>query len=642
MLPSCTAVSFYLSIGFVVLIAFIPSATCASRAASSASPEKIRADFLKSVASTKEFGWIKKAAEKKKLTQRKKNQGPKTPANLLEKVKALEESASKNTENTTKPTIEGVNKPIADLMLEGDILLTEEQAKQYGMVGDGRQRRSIIEREDAKWPVNEPIAYYFDSSLDEDARNLVRQALNWWTEHTCLQWKEDATPKKKVKIFKGAGCFSQLGRLDFRDEQMLSLGEGCLSFATITHEAAHTMGVHHEMNRPDRDNYIQLIWEQIDESWKRQYRLESKALVYDTVYDYGSNMHYGGYTGNDKIQVFAKEKGFQHTMGNEYGPNVQDIKLINEHYKCFEHCKNTKCQNDGFPHPRDCSKCICPQGFGGADCSQLAAPENGAPASCGQTVQASSQWQPLTGSLDVGEAKYHGGYGQFRHSCCYYHIKAPAGMQVAVKVERLGGQCSNTCVFGSAEVKFGDMYRGGARLCCPEHAEELGMVISKKDLVVISLCWQYKEQAFTLQYRIYEPSMPAPVPLPALPECPAFGTYITVERCQCGKETCKQGKSCFYTPEYPHKFCTDLDPAIYGPPPTGPAPPPSVPAPPPPPTPPAMCPTFGRAQGPCVCGYGATHPTCYASMVCNWSTLRCLSDRASNCVTNAGLCHNQV
>ncbi|KAH7703234.1 hypothetical protein AAVH_29601, partial [Aphelenchoides avenae] len=138
--------------------------------------------------------------------------------------------------------------------------------------------------------------------------------------------------------------------------------------------------------------------------------------------------------------------------------------------------------------------------------------------------------------------------------------------------------------------------------------------------------------------------MPAPAPLPALPECPAFGTYITVERCQCGKETCKKGKSCFYTPEYPRKFCTDLDPNIYGPPPNGPAPAPSVPAPPPPPPPPppaTVCPTFGRAQGPCVCGYGAGRPTCYTSMVCNWSTLRCLSDRASNCVTNAGLCHNQ-
>ncbi|KAH7673114.1 hypothetical protein AAVH_42407, partial [Aphelenchoides avenae] len=157
MLSSRTAVSLYLSIGFLVLLAIIPSATCSTK--------DIRDDFLKSVASTKEFGWIKKAADKKKLTQRKKNQGPKTPANLLAKVKALEESASKNVENMTKPTIEGVNKPIADLMLEGDILLTEEQAKQYGMFGDLRQRRSIIEREDAKWPVNEPIAYYFDSSL---------------------------------------------------------------------------------------------------------------------------------------------------------------------------------------------------------------------------------------------------------------------------------------------------------------------------------------------------------------------------------------------------------------------------------------------------------------------------------------------
>ncbi|KAH7675941.1 CBN-NAS-27 protein, partial [Aphelenchoides avenae] len=143
----------------------------------------------------------------------------------------------------TKATIEAVNKPIDDLLMEvetdvmhvssvfvqGDVLLTEDQAKQYGMIGGGRQRRSVSEHEEEKWPVNEPIAYFFDSSLGEEARNLIRQGLNWWTENTCLTWKEDATPKKKVKIFKGAGCFSHAGRLRVLDEQIMSLGEGCLS-----------------------------------------------------------------------------------------------------------------------------------------------------------------------------------------------------------------------------------------------------------------------------------------------------------------------------------------------------------------------------------------------------------------------------
>ncbi|KAH7673246.1 metalloprotease IV, partial [Aphelenchoides avenae] len=168
------------------------------------------------------------------------------------------------------------------------------------------------------------------------------------------------------------------------------------------------------------------------------------------------------------------------------------------------HCKNTNCQNEGFPHPRDCSKCICPQGFGGADCSQRAPPENGAPASCGQTVQATTQWQTLSGRLNAASNTWNNlnGFGQFRHSCCYYHIKASAGKQVAVKVQEVGGQCSSTCAYGSTEVKFGSMRRGGARLCCSEHAEELGIVVSEKDLVVISLCSQFKEQTFTLQYRI--------------------------------------------------------------------------------------------------------------------------------------------
>ncbi|PIO72586.1 hypothetical protein TELCIR_05479 [Teladorsagia circumcincta] len=48
----------------------------------------------------------------------------------------------------------------------------------------------------------------------------------------------------------------------------------------------------------------------------------------------------------------------------------------------------------GYPHPRDCTKCICPTSYGGVLCNER-------PSGCGKTVQASSNWSELVDGLDL-------------------------------------------------------------------------------------------------------------------------------------------------------------------------------------------------------------------------------------------------
>ncbi len=74
----------------------------------------------------------------------------------------------------------------------------------------------------------------------------------------------------------------------------MSLGYSCLKFGTILHELGHVIGFYHEHNRPDRDEYIDIVEENLQYGSQRQFR----KLTYDRVnllgigYDYNSVMHY--------------------------------------------------------------------------------------------------------------------------------------------------------------------------------------------------------------------------------------------------------------------------------------------------------------------------------------------------------------
>lgn len=88
--------------------------------------------------------------------------------------------------------------------------------------------------------------------------------------------------------------------------------------------------------------------------------------------------------------MLAEDVNYQESMGS-YILSFFDIYTINKHYNCFgkmissnhetaaiegfsDRCENVghkaQCANGGFPHPRNCSKCICPNGYGGDLCDR--------------------------------------------------------------------------------------------------------------------------------------------------------------------------------------------------------------------------------------------------------------------------------
>lgn len=71
---------------------------------------------------------------------------------------------------------------------------------------------------------------------------------------------------------------------------------GCMSKGTIMHEMIHALGFHHEQNRANRDDYVEVLLQNVQPGRESQFRKLDKgqATAFGVAYNQQSIMHYGG------------------------------------------------------------------------------------------------------------------------------------------------------------------------------------------------------------------------------------------------------------------------------------------------------------------------------------------------------------
>ena len=149
------------------------------------------------------------------------------------------------------------------------------------------------------------IVYYsFHKSVSGKFRADINRAISTLESLTCLQFRRHRNERDYVVFSarQNAGCASYIGRIGGR--QTIDLGPGCEEQSTILHEICHALGMWHEQSRPDRDNYVQLLKDNIQRNAIGQFRKRSRFYIdsLGSPYDYGSVMHYD-------LQAFAKRSG---------------------------------------------------------------------------------------------------------------------------------------------------------------------------------------------------------------------------------------------------------------------------------------------------------------------------------------------
>ncbi|KAM7395654.1 hypothetical protein PAMA_007089 [Pampus argenteus] len=168
---------------------------------------------------------------------------------------------------------------------------------------------------------------------DDSEKNAILHAMEEFESKTCIRFIPRAAQRVYLSIEPRYGCFSLLGRIG--DKQVLSLQRfGCIRHGIIQHELLHALGFYHEHTRSDRDEYIRVTWENVNQHFV--YNFEKKdSNNLNTPYDYSSVMHYGrtafGKLGSETLTPIPDPSV---PIGQRGGLSDIDILRINRLYKC--------------------------------------------------------------------------------------------------------------------------------------------------------------------------------------------------------------------------------------------------------------------------------------------------------------------
>uniref|UniRef100_A0A0K0FTW3 Metalloendopeptidase n=1 Tax=Strongyloides venezuelensis TaxID=75913 RepID=A0A0K0FTW3_STRVS len=251
---------------------------------------------------------------------------------------------------------------------------------------DLREKRAISSNMKYKWKF--PINYYVEAPVNE---TVVDGAIKIMMRETCVTFNKSLVPLNNtvgLKFFRGIGCWSITGLFYLNQTQNISLSDRCDDrYGTVEHEIAHSLGLYHEQSRPDRDKYIRIANENVDNNYTINFDKTSynNSKTYGTQYDYGSGMQYGIYTfsKNKNQTVIPNEEIYSKMIGQRFSLSFNDYKLINMYY-CVERLSNNsvKCNNNGYLHPHNSTICKCPNGYAGKYCDKIIKSQH----KCGQRI----------------------------------------------------------------------------------------------------------------------------------------------------------------------------------------------------------------------------------------------------------------
>lgn len=179
------------------------------------------------------------------------------------------------------------------------------------------------------------VNYTFIGKHSTFEKILVKDAMGIWEESCNVKFNYIENPKSLKYIYaiykiprERNICYSTVGKQPYPFLKTTDYSTG-----TLLHELGHCLGLRHEHQRPDRDNFIDINWSNIRFFKRIRFvKLSDSDFMYpyrSFPYDYKSIMHYrnNAFSKNGKKTIKSKERTGSHYL-SEY-----DILKANYIYK---------------------------------------------------------------------------------------------------------------------------------------------------------------------------------------------------------------------------------------------------------------------------------------------------------------------
>ncbi|KAJ7410896.1 hypothetical protein WISP_105653 [Willisornis vidua] len=172
-------------------------------------------------------------------------------------------------------------------------------------------------------------------------RAMFKQAMRHWEKYTCVTFIERSDEESYIVFtYRPCGCCSYVGRRG-NGPQAISIGKNCDKFGIVVHELGHVIGFWHEHTRPDRDDHVTIIRENIQPGQEYNFLKMEPGEVNSLgePYDFDSIMHYARNTFSrgmflDTILPSRDDNGIRPPIGQRARLSKGDIAQARKLYRC--------------------------------------------------------------------------------------------------------------------------------------------------------------------------------------------------------------------------------------------------------------------------------------------------------------------
>jgi hypothetical protein len=187
-----------------------------------------------------------------------------------------------------------------------------------GRATDGRSLSLKI----GTWPKG-VIPYVIDRNVSGTLRSRIKAAIRHWQASTNIR----LVARKREAMFvtfhmlaaSDNRCYSTIGRPEDGPGGVWLNQRRCIT-PRVIHEIGHVVGLLHEQSRPDRDQYVRIVWANVRPDSKDNFEIVGKGQMawaqgkWMTTgpYDFASVMHYysKNYSRNGKVTVVRKDGSY--------------------------------------------------------------------------------------------------------------------------------------------------------------------------------------------------------------------------------------------------------------------------------------------------------------------------------------------